>query len=159
MRHDGPHWSKNPEAYRPPVSRDLAAKLAEIAKEGAKRLEKLNLKVLRAMGEKNGIHEQRPPVVTKLARTSTAKEHAPDLSTTMTKLESPYRTLHLSGRQIRLFELHPGTEASEVEGSFHYIPLSSCPVYTAVSYAWGDQRASRHFTLIGGGRLCVRENL
>jgi hypothetical protein len=92
------------------------------------------------MTEKNSISEQRlqhPSMVTKLARTSTAKEHVPDFSTMVVKLGSLYHTLHLSGRQIRLFELYPGKEASGLElkvpfGTFHCqaaqrIPQSHTP--------------------------------
>jgi hypothetical protein len=58
LGHDGPHWSENPEAYRPPASRDLAVKLTEIAKEGEGRLGKLSLKVLGAMGTSNMVEKK-----------------------------------------------------------------------------------------------------
>jgi hypothetical protein len=161
------------------LSRNHYIQLEQMAKEALERLERLNLLVLSAMGV--GVSEPagtskvkdknrqqslviRPRVGVGLAPTSTAKlpkQHVLGSSTTTTRSgsASPYLKLNFSSQQIRLFELYPGTEASNIECSFRCIELSACPAYTALSYTWGDQTACRQVKVDDGGTISLRENL
>lgn len=71
----------------------------------------------------------------------------------------PYRKFVLENRQIRLFQLSPGTTASNITGSFICAELSSRPVYTALSYTWGDGGTEWKITLMDQGELAIGENL
>ncbi|KAF5537201.1 hypothetical protein FNAPI_11487 [Fusarium napiforme] len=70
-----------------------------------------------------------------------------------------YRKFVLENRQIRLFQLHPRTTTSSITGSFICAELSSRPVYTALSYTWGDGGANRKITILNQDDLAIGENL
>ncbi|KAF5543825.1 het-domain-containing protein [Fusarium mexicanum] len=71
---------------------------------------------------------------------------------------SPYRKFVLENRQIRLFQLDPTTTTS-ITGSFICAELSARPMYTALSYTWGDGGTERKITLLDQGELAIGENL
>ncbi|KAF5597543.1 het-domain-containing protein [Fusarium pseudoanthophilum] len=71
----------------------------------------------------------------------------------------PYRKFVLENRQIRLFQLEPGTTTSSIRGSFICADISSRPVYTALSYTWGDGGTKRKIMLLDQGELAIGDNL
>lgn len=72
-------------------------------------------------------------------------------------INGPYLNLDMSKKQIRLFELYPSTNASEIKGSFHCVK-SSAHEYIALSYTWGNEAPCREIQ-VDGEKLSIRENL
>ncbi|KAJ4180234.1 hypothetical protein NW755_011922 [Fusarium falciforme] len=72
---------------------------------------------------------------------------------------SPYSRLNLKAREIRLLELNPNKDPEDMSFSFRCMELSNCPRYTALSYTWGDEEATRSITIGGSRTINVRENL
>ncbi|EEU39837.1 uncharacterized protein NECHADRAFT_79724 [Fusarium vanettenii 77-13-4] len=72
---------------------------------------------------------------------------------------SPYSRLNLKARQIRLLELRPTKNPKDLTLSFLCMELRNCPSYTALSYTWGDEEATRNISIEGGGAINIRENL
>ena len=60
--------------------------------------------------------------------------------------------------QIRLLHLHHGINDGQVRCELHHYALEDCPLYTAVSYAWGEEEP-RRVILLDGTQFTVRENL
>lgn len=59
---------------------------------------------------------------------------------------------------IRLLDLQPGSRGDVVECKLRSVDLLSQPLYTAISYTWGDE--GRRWTIkIDGHEFDVRENL
>ncbi|KAN0110910.1 HET domain containing protein [Hyaloscypha variabilis] len=75
------------------------------------------------------------------------------------KPEGNYSRLHLSQKEIRLFELLPKSNGEEIQGSFVYADLSNCPAYTALSYTWGEPKHIQMVKLHGSNAIKVRSNL
>lgn len=137
-----------------------------MSRDAKKRLEGLNLIVLGAMAALNPesgkeTPKQKLPSWWKSPAPSTSNQYVTRSSSTTNRTETepepPYLTLNFSSRQIRLFRLQPSAEVTGIEGSFHYVDLSTVPEYTALSYAWGDQTNCRQIT-IDGTKVEIREN-
>jgi hypothetical protein len=52
--------------------------------------------------------------------------------------------LDLAEQQIRLVKIQPAPESSDIQCTFHCFPMSGCPAYVALSYAWGPQKFYKH---------------
>jgi hypothetical protein len=63
--------------------------------------------------------------------------------------------------EIRLLQLEPGSGSDPIKCSLIHARLGESPTYNALSYMWGEERATRSYMLqVEGGRaLGVRENL
>lgn len=59
---------------------------------------------------------------------------------------------------IRVIELLPDTPEASLSCRLHVLPLENGPVYTALSYVWGDESSSKPI-LLDGKHHAVRENL
>jgi hypothetical protein len=70
-----------------------------------------------------------------------------------------YKRLQLSDQQIRLFQLLPGRNDSQIQGSFQFTDLSTCPPYIALSYTWGDQAGEKSISFDSGQTMMVGRNL
>ncbi|CZR70018.1 uncharacterized protein PAC_19919 [Phialocephala subalpina] len=141
-----------PHNFRLGVSlRLLAYVWGEVAKTADQRTETLNLIVLGAMGVSNereridNRQKQQNQVAPRLIPGQTRRVFDCNITSNADSPSpgSAYSTLDFSSQQIRLFELHSWTESSDIEGTFHCIELSALPEYTALSYAWGEQRNCR----------------
>ncbi|KAM0259745.1 hypothetical protein ACHAQJ_003181 [Trichoderma viride] len=89
-------------------------------------------------------------------------ERMPTALTVNTTMTGPtlvfYSRLDASYQQIRLLELSPSTDTSDMQGSFRAVELSNCPKYTALSYTWGEEANCREIK-IGNEKILIRENL
>lgn len=182
--HDPPHQPESPcsaagcyllAGHPPPhknklleTSRTLAVKSEEIRKEAMQRNQAFDRLVLSDMRNsqwpaKQEHHDQKSAArvtqATIAASNPTPKQHVLDSSTTATRSKLPYLELDFSSQQIRLFELYPKTEATDIQGSFLCVELTACPAYTALSYTWGDATDPRQITVGGSGTIDVRKNL
>ncbi|UKZ83317.1 hypothetical protein TrVFT333_011125 [Trichoderma virens FT-333] len=70
-----------------------------------------------------------------------------------------YSKLNTSQKQIRLFELYPSINGSDIKGSFHYVELSANLEYVALSYTWGDEATYGEIQVDDGMNIPIRENL
>jgi hypothetical protein len=156
--------------YEASLLRNVAARFVGIIKARERRIQSLNMIVLRSLGisSQGAFGDQNPkrllalrlaPVAPpwKAKQTVPQTSFATDVSIQTTGL--PYTKLNVSRQEIRLFELHPSTSTSVVSGSFRYVELASCSDYIALSYTWGDQTSSLQVHLAEGGTISVRENL
>jgi hypothetical protein len=148
-----------------------------LAAQTGERLNMLNLLVLSNMGSLfqqfyhfeltrclnsiNSATVNLTPSIKMLAK-QTVKETSGTAFTAQVKRPKPegnYSRLHLSQKEIRLFELLPKSNSEEIQGSFVYADLSNCPAYTALSYTWGEPKRIRKVKLHGSNAIKVRSNL
>lgn len=146
------------------TSRTLAARFEETRNEERQRLQTLDRLVLSDMRDlQRPIEEEHLAAqVAQVALTApnpTPKQCALDSSAKTAMSRPPYLELDFSSQQIRLFELDPRNETTDIQGSFRYVELTACPAYTALSYAWGDATGIQQITVGGGGTIDVRKNL
>ncbi|KAH7389728.1 heterokaryon incompatibility protein-domain-containing protein, partial [Phaeosphaeria sp. MPI-PUGE-AT-0046c] len=74
---------------------------------------------------------------------------------------SPYRAHPLNlnnSTNIRVIELLPGRPEAPLSCKLHVLPLENEPVFTALSYVWGDETNTKSI-LLDGKHHIVRENL
>lgn len=70
-----------------------------------------------------------------------------------------HRSLAVDTAEIRLLELSPEERTSEsIACKLHVVPLDDAPVYTAISYVWGESTNCRTI-LLNGAPFLVRLNL
>jgi len=164
------HSSPHRIPYRG-LAREFPERMDEITKESMRRLQMMNLLVLRAMGitisgppvEGNSANESKleafeEALALRSARSSTTLRQRAITSGPVNKQSgSVYSKLNLKKQQIRLFELHPSTGDFGIEGSFRCTDLEDYS-YTALSYAWGEQLDFKQIK-VGTSTITVRENL
>ncbi|KAI0809431.1 heterokaryon incompatibility protein-domain-containing protein [Xylaria sp. FL0064] len=154
--HDGDHRMRNEEL------RDAAVRLEKEAQAAARYWKGLADMVLEAMGypqpEGRWISKM-AKTVTRPVKNTTMKVSIPLPCFPRRGPLTPYRRLVLNNRQIRLFQLNPGTTTSGITGSFICAELFSRPAYTALSYTWGDMETGRKITISNRGELTVGDNL
>ncbi|RSL44967.1 hypothetical protein CEP54_014469 [Fusarium duplospermum] len=135
------------------TSTDTDLELKYLAKRFTEDRQILSRRVLEAMGYPKGPNWDRSLPISRTSRPSNAEpETAGDSA-------SPYSRLNLKARQIRLLELNPGKNPDDMSLYFRCIELSDCTQYTALSYTWGDEKATRNVSVGGGGTIKIRENL
>lgn len=144
-------------------SRDLAARLSLVAREGRRQLEELNRKVLEDMTDSDSLTKRRrfAGVQANLRQQKKFESSSDDNSGRQIDVlslynpqrlipSSQYDRLDQASNQIRLFKLEPGRTGDKIQGSFLYTHIEKCLSYTAVSYAWGES--------VAAGTIRVGEN-
>ena len=73
-------------------------------------------------------------------------------------LKERYQYEALPTETFRVFELLPGVEGDPISCLLHDANWADLPVYEAISYAWGDPKATTP-VILDGKRLDVTVNL
>ncbi|RMJ16886.1 hypothetical protein CDV36_003501 [Fusarium kuroshium] len=135
------------------TSTDTELKLKDVAKRYVEERQRLSRRVLEDMRQPKGPNWDRSLPFRSTPRPSKARLQ------TEGGLRSPYSRLNLKAQEIRLLELNPSKDPEDLLLSFRCVELSNCTLYTALSYTWGDEEATRTITFGGGGTIKIRENL